>query len=174
MANSGEAEIKETTQKALKNGGLLTKLYFDMQSEKEEELQPLITDLINNRLLKAPGVIYGFGSIDTPMKLEKENIYSTNAIVTILFTDIGALVNVVFNFAPIGIEVLKPEGEYTMKISQLNGVLVSLSQISTEYSKYILTKVLTQEDLERVNASLKGREEQGKKLLKKEDPKQDS
>lgn len=167
-----KSEVTEVTQKALKTGGLLTKLYFDMQSEKPDELQPLMTDLINNQLLKAPGVIYCFGTIDEPIKLR--DVYSTNAIVTALFKDIGALVNVVFNFSPIGIEILKPEGEYVVKISDLNGVLVSLSQISAEYSKYILTKVLTKEDLEKINTSLEAREEMGKRLIKKEDPKQDS
>ncbi|MDE1834823.1 MAG: hypothetical protein KGH64_05815, partial [Candidatus Micrarchaeota archaeon] len=117
-----KSEFEEVTQKTIRNGGILTKLYFDMQSEKEEELQPLMTDLINNRLLKAPGVVYCFGSIEKPMKLD--DIYSTSAIVTALFKDLGAAVNVVFNFAPAGIEVIEPEGHYTMKISDLNGVLV--------------------------------------------------
>ncbi|MDE1768299.1 MAG: hypothetical protein KGH67_00685 [Candidatus Micrarchaeota archaeon] len=158
-----KSEFEEVTQKTIRNGGILTKLYFDMQSEKEEELQPLMTDLINNRLLKAPGVVYCFGSIEKPMKLD--DIYSTSAIVTALFKDLGAAVNVVFNFAPAGIEVIEPEGHYTMKISDLNGVLVSLSDISAEYSKYILTRVLSKEDLEKVNSTLKARSELGKKML---------
>ena len=167
-----KSEVNEVTQKAVKSGGLLTKLYFDMQSKDKDELQPLMTDLINNRLLKAPGVIYCTGAIEEPILLE--DVYSTSAVMNVLFKDLGALVNVVFNFAPIGIEILKPEGEYTVKISDLNGVMVSLSQISTEYSKYILTKVLSKEDLANVNTSLKAREELGKRLLKDGDPKQDS
>jgi hypothetical protein len=163
-----KSDVTEVTQKTLKSGGLLTKLYFDMQSEKSEDLQPLMTDLINNRLMKSPGVVYCFGSIDEPMKLQ--DVYSTNAIVTVLFTDIGALINMIFNFSPVGIEVLKPEGEYVVKISALNAVLVSLSQISSEYSKYILTKVLTKEDLDKINLNLKGREEAGRRLLKKDKP----
>ncbi len=167
-----KSQVDEVTQKAIKAGGLLTKLYFDMQSKERAELQPLMTDLINNRLLKAPGVIYCTGTIDEPIQME--DVYSTNAIVVVLFKDIGALINVVFNFAPIGIEILKPEGEYVVKISDLNGVLVSLSQISTEYSKYILSKVLSKEDLENINTSLKAREELGKKLMQGDDAKQDS
>lgn len=162
-----KSELQEVTQKTLKSGGLLTKLYFDMQSKEKNDLQPLMTDLVNNRLLKSPGVVYCAGTIDEPIQMDE--IYSTNAIVTVLFSDIGALINVVFNFAPIGIEILKPENEYVVKISALNGVLVSLSQISAEYSKYILTKVMTKEDLENVKTSLKAREELGKRLIKKED-----
>ncbi len=114
-----KSDVNEVTAKAIKSGGLLTKLYFDMQSEKKDELQPLMTDLINNRLMKAPGVIYCFGAIDEPIELNE--LFTTNAVVTVLFKDVGALINVVFNFAPIGIEILKPEHEYTVKISDLNG-----------------------------------------------------
>ncbi len=167
-----KSELEEVTHKAIRNGGLLVKLYFDMQSQKKDDLQPLMTDLINNQLLKSPGVIYCAGVIDEPIQLE--DVYSTNAIVTVLFKDIGALINVVFNFAPIGVEIQKPEGEYTVKISDLNGVLVTLSQISSEYSKYILTKVLGKEELDKVNQSLRMREELGKRLIDKPEPKQDS
>jgi len=163
MMNKGE--MHDMTEKALRQGGILSKLYFDMQSEKQEELQPLMTDLINNRLLKSPGVLYCFGSIDEPMKLE--DVYSTNAIVTVLFNDLGALINVVFNFSPIGIEIMKPEGDYVIKARDLNSILVSLSQISAEYSKYILTRVLSGEELEKIKMDIKARQEQGKKLMER-------
>ncbi len=153
------------TDQALKTGGVLCRLYFDMQSEKQEELQPLMTDLINNRLLKAQGVLYCFGSIDEPIKVK--DVYSTNAIVTAMFKDLGAVINVVFNFSPIGIDILKPEGDYVIKSRDLTSLLVNLSQISTEYSKYILTKVLSGEELEKVKRDLTARAEQGKRLLEK-------
>ena len=158
----------EITEKVLQKGGLLSKLYFDMQSEKQEDLQPLMTDLVNNRLLKAPGVVYGFGSIEDPMKLE--DIYSTSAIVTVLVTDLGALIDVVFNLSPIGIEILKPQGDFIIKSRDLNTLMIRLSEISADYNKYILTRVMSGEDLEKVRKSMKSREAQGKKLLEKESP----
>ncbi len=158
-------EMSEITEKVLQKGGLLSKLYFDMQSEKPEDLQPLMTDLINNRLLKAPGVVYGFGSIDEPIKLEE--IYSTSAIVTVLVTDLGALIDVVFNLSPIGIEILKPQGEFVIKSRDLNTLMVRLSEISADYNRYILTRVMSGDDLEKVKESLKSREAQGKRLLEK-------
>lgn len=159
-----KSEVSEVTEKVIAKGGILTKLYFDMQSEKAEDLQPLMADLINQRLLKAPGVIYAAGSIDEPMKLE--DVYSTNAMVTVLFNDLGALINVVFNFSPVGIEVMRPEGDYVIKAAHLNSLLLSLSQISMEYSKYILTKVLHGEELEKVEKELRVREEMGRKAMK--------
>ena len=152
-----QSEVNELTEKTVSRGGLLAKLYFDMQSEKPDELQPLMADLINERLLKAPGVIYATGSINEPIKLE--DVYSTSAIVTVLFNDLGALIHVVFNFSPIGIEVLRPQGDYVIKSGHLNSILISLSQISMEYSRYILTKVLSGEELKKVNRELRIREE---------------
>ena len=93
------------------------------------------------------------GSIDEPIKLE--DVYSTNAVVTALFNDLGALIHVIFNFSPVGIDVLRPEGDYVLKPGHLNTILVSLSQISMEYSKYILTKVLHGEELEKVQKEIK-------------------
>jgi hypothetical protein len=159
-------EMQEVTDKTINNGGILAKLYFDMQSKDQSELQPLMADLVNNRLLKTPGVIYGFGSIDEPIKLD--DIFSTNAIVTVLFNDLGALINVVFNFSPIGLEILKPEGKFVIKVSDLNTVMISLSEISSEYSKYILTRVLSKEELEKVNKDLEARKALGKRLIEKD------
>ena len=174
-----KSEMSEITEKTVSKGGILAKLYFDMQSEKAEELQPLMVDLINVRLLKSPGVVYAAGSIDEPIKLE--DVYSTNAIVDVLFTDIGALIQVIFSFSPVGIEIIKPEGDFVIKSSQLHAVLTSLSQMSMDYSKYILTKVLKPEDLEKVNKDLRIRAEMGKKAMNdissgkapKEEPLQD-
>jgi len=122
MANS---QVDQLTEETIRKGGILAKLYFDMESEKAEDLQPLMTDLINNRLLKAVGVIYCVGVIEEPIKLEKT--YSTSATVTGLFKDIGAIINVAFNFAPAGLEILKPNGEIRVKPNELQAILLDLA-----------------------------------------------
>lgn len=159
-----EPSVSEVTEKAVRKGGILAKLYFDMQSERPEDLQSLMVDLINNRLLKAPGVIYCTGSIDEPIKLK--DVYSTNAAVDVLFNDLGAMINVAFNFAPIGVDVIRPEGEFRIKTGELNAIMLGLSQISAEYSKYILTRVLSKGDLEKVNKELEVRDAMGARLIK--------
>ena len=87
-----KSEMEEVTRKAIENGGILAKEYFDMHSEKADDLQPLMTDLISNRLLKFPGVIYCAGEIDEPIKVEE--LYATNAVVTILVKDLWTLLNI--------------------------------------------------------------------------------
>lgn len=164
-----KSEMEEITHKAIASGGLLTNLYFDMQSEKEDSLQPLLTELINDKLLKSVGVIYCFGSIEAPIKIE--HLYSTTSTVTVLFKDLAAMVSVIFNFAPAGIELLKPEGEYRIKTADLQSVLLQLSQVSMDYSEFILKKVLKPEDIESITKNIKMREELGKKLLEKKEDK---
>ena len=112
--------MEEVTHKALAKGGILAKMYFDMQSEKQDDLQPLMADLINNRLLKTPGVLYCFGAIDEPIKTE--DTYSTSAIVTVLFKDLWSLVNVAFVVHPGGRRDLKPEREYVLKSGDLQSL----------------------------------------------------
>ena len=164
MSELKKEGVEEVTKAAIESGGILAKAYFDMQSEKAEDLQPLMTELVNNSILKAKGVIYCFGSIDEPIKIG-ENLYSTNAVLTILFKDLGALINVAFNYSPAGVEILKPENEYILKTSELQSIILDISQIALSYSQYILNKVLTKEDLETLKINLDQREKLGRKLL---------
>ena len=160
------SEVEEVTEKTISKGGILAKLYFDMQGEKGGDLQPLMADLINNRLLKSLGVVYCFGSIEEPIKIE--GYFSTSATITILFKDLGAAINVVFNFAPIGIEVLKPSGEYSVKTSNLQSILIDLSNISTNYSTYIMNNVLSPDEKTRLEEDVKRRKALGKHILDKQ------
>lgn len=168
MAKS-KTEVNELTDKIILNGGLLTKMHFDMQSNKAEDLQPLMTDLINNRLLKAPGVVYCTGVIEEPIKLG--DIFSTTAAMTILLTDVGAAINIAFNFAPAAIEILRPDKEVRISISHMHTILLGVSDISVKYSEYILSRVLTKDDYDKVIGEMAKREELGKKMLdNKKDP----
>lgn len=162
-----KSEVDAVTSKVIESGGILAKLYFDMESEKEEELQPLMTDLINNRLLKSPGVVYCFGSIDQPIKTEKS--YSTNAVVTCLFKDIGSMINISFNFAPAGVEIIKPEKELRIKTNELQSLLLDIANVSINYSQYILSRVLSKDDYDKVMEDIKNREDLGKRLAEKKE-----
>lgn len=165
MANEGKKEFEEITQHTLEKGGILAQLYFDMESEKQEELQPLMVDLVNNRLLKAFGVVYCYGAIDEPIKLKET--YSTSAQLTVLFSGLWPLVNVMFTFTPAGVEILKPSKDYLIKLPELQTLLLNVAQTSMDYNNYILSRVLKKEDYDKIVEQTKNREELGKKLLEK-------
>ncbi len=160
-----KSEVEEVTHKTLAKGGVLTKLYFDMQSEKQDDLQPLMADLINNRLLKSPGVVYCFGAIDEPIKTDKT--YSTSAIVTVLFKDLWSLVNVAFAFTPAGVEIMKPEREYVLRPGDLQSLVLNVASVSLDYSNYILSRALSKEDYAKLINDMKHREELGKRLMER-------
>ncbi|MDE1871551.1 MAG: hypothetical protein KGI06_04930 [Candidatus Micrarchaeota archaeon] len=162
-----KSDVEKVTEEKIAKGGVLVKLYFDMQHKEKDKLQPLLVDLINERLMKEPGVVYCYGSVEEP--LEKEGTYITSAMVTMLFDKFQPLVGVAFRYAPAGIEILKPSNTMSFKIFELQAMLMDLSQISVDYSKYILEKVLKPEDIENIRTQLENRTETGKKLLEKKD-----
>jgi hypothetical protein len=162
-------EVEKVTEEAVAKGGILVKFYFDMQDKEKEKLQPLMANLINDNLLKEPGVIYVYGSIEEP--LEKNGVYTTSAVVTALFKNVIPLAGVAFRYAPAGIEVLKPEKEVHFKTNELQSMLVNLSQMSMDYSRFIFEKVLKGEDLEKMMKQMQARAELGKKFLEKKEEK---
>ena len=163
MAKKSEVDV--VTDEKIRNGGVLVKFYFDVTDKDKEKLQPLLVDLINNRLLKEKGVVYCFGKINEP--LEKDGVFLTSAIVTTLFDKVSPLFNVIFNYSPAGIEVLKPEKEFSMTIHELQMLLVDMSGIAMNYSRYILEKVLTPKEVEAMRKQIEHRIDVGKQAIKK-------
>ncbi|MEM0149680.1 MAG: hypothetical protein QXW10_02170 [Candidatus Micrarchaeaceae archaeon] len=160
-----KSELDALTEEKIGKGGMLVKLYFDMQNTDREKLQPLMADLINEHLLKEPGVVFCYGAIDEP--IEKDGIYITNAVLTLLVEDFMPLVGIALRYSPAGIEIMKPTKEVVFKISHLQSMLMDLSQFSLNYSKYMLERVLKPEDIKELNRQLDNRAELGKKLLEK-------
>ncbi len=161
MAKKSEVDI--VTDEHVEQGGVLVRMYFDVQDKERDRLQPLLVDLINNRLLKEKGVVYCYGKINEP--LERDGMFITSAVVTTLFKSLGPLVNVVFNYAPMAIELIKPEKEFHMKTSELQSVLLDLSSVSLTYSRYMLERIMKKEDLEAVRKQIENRIEVGKKAI---------
>ncbi len=167
-----KTDVEKVTEEAIAKGGMLVRFYFDMQDKNKEKLQPLMINLVNEQLMKEQGVVYVYGSIEEP--IEKHGVFTTSGVITVLFRSFAPLVGIAFKYAPAGIEILRPEKEMRFKPNELQSILMDLSQISMTYSKYILEKLLTGEDLEKVKQQMDNRAELGKKFLdqrKKEDEK---
>ena len=167
-----KSEVDQVTDEKIAKGGVLVKFYFDMQHKEKDKLQPLMADLINERLMKEKGVIYCYGAIEEPIMVR--DVYSTSATVTVLFDSFLSIINVAFNYAPAGVEIIRPMKEMTFRIFDLHAILMDLSQLSVTYSRYMLEHVLKGEDLETISKALEGRAELGRKLLEKKEPDEDS
>jgi hypothetical protein len=157
-----KSEVDRVTEEKIAKGGILVRMYFDMEEKDKDKLQSIMLDLVNHRLMKEPGVVYCYGAIEEP--LERKGVFITSASVTVLFSHFLPLVGIAFKYAPAGVEILKPEREMHFKISDLQNMLMDLSQISVDYSKYILEKVLKPEDMELIKQQIENRVEIGKKI----------
>lgn len=166
-----KSDVDKVTDETISKGGILVKLYFDMQNEEKDKLQPLMVDLINERLMKERGVVYCYGAIEEP--IESHGVFVTSAVVTMLFDNFFPLVNIAFNYSPAGVEILKPEKGMTFKASELQSMLMDLSQVSITYSKYILEKVMNQDDVQKIRQQLDNRASLGKKLLEEKKTKKE-
>ncbi len=162
-----KSELDRVTEEKIAKGGILVKLYFDMQSEDKDKLQPLLVDLINERLLKEPGVVYCYGAIEEPLK--RDDYYISSAAVHVLLESIRYLSILAFKYAPIGAEIIKPQKELHINVWDLQSMILDVSQYSSEYSRYMMQKVMSPDDLNRINEQLKNRQELGKKLIEKKD-----
>ena len=166
-----KTDVDRVTDEKVAKGGVLVRFYFDMQHKEKDKLQPLMVDLINERLLKEKGVVYCFGAIEEP--IERKGIFITSATVTVLFETFVPLVSVAFKYSPAGIEILKPSNEMKFRVSELQSILMDLSQISLDYSKYMLERVMKPEDIQSVEQQLANRFELGKKLIEKKEENKD-
>ena len=166
-----KSEINKLTEENISAGGVLLKFYFDMQNKEKDKLQPLLVDLINERLLKEKGVVFCYGTIEEP--LEFEGLYSTSAAVTILFGNIRSAIMAVFRYAPVGIELIQPTRSISIKPSDVQGMLMDISQTADNYSRYILQSVLTEEQRQNLNKDISKRIEHGKQLIDKHNQKEE-
>ena len=167
-----KSDVERVTEETVAKGGILVKMYFDMRHSEKDKLQPLMTDLINQRLMKEQGVVYCFGSVEEP--LERDGIFITSATVTLLFDNFFPLVGIAFRYAPAGIEILKPTNSMPFKPMDLQRMLMDISDISMNYSKYIAERVMSPEERDAVAKHLDDRAELGKKIIsnqKKEEKK---
>jgi uncharacterized protein with von Willebrand factor type A (vWA) domain len=92
-------------------------------------------------------------------------MYITSATVTALLDNFMPLIAIAFNYAPAGVEIMKPEKEMVFKISELQSMLMDVAQISINYSKFILERVMKPEDLADISKQLEARAEIGKKII---------
>jgi len=161
-----KTDLERITDEKIARGGVLARVYFDMQHKEKDKLQPLLVDLINEHLLKERGVVYCYGVIEEPF--ERDKVFVTSATITVLFENFFAMVGIVFHYAPAGIEIMRPEKDMKFQISELQSMLMELSQISVDYSKYILEKVLKPEDMKTITEELENRALIGKRFLEKQ------
>ncbi len=158
-----EKDIGKLIDRTVKDGGLLSLLYFDLHGNQKEALQNLGVGFVQ-KLLKEPGVLYAQGEIDEPT--ETEGALSTTLEVKVLTKDLMGVARVCAAYSPFSVEVLKPE-DFTLSVAELHELLMFIGATTHDFKKYIMEKVATPEDMEKYKKSLESRIKMGEKLMGK-------
>ena len=158
-----EKSVEEMTDDAVREGGYLAMVYFDLHGTTSEAVKNLMVGFIG-KLTREQGVIYAVGEIDQPM--EKEGVFSTWAEVKLLASDFSTLVRIASQYSPIGIEILRPDS-VKMTLGEAQGALLDISQTSQNFTKMIMERMLTDEDKKQYATKIAQRTELGKKLFEK-------
>ncbi|MCC7569822.1 hypothetical protein KO465_00570 [Candidatus Micrarchaeota archaeon] len=159
-------EFAELVEKTIKEGGMLVSLYFDMHGPDPDKLKHLMTEFVA-KISVDEGVVYAFGNIKEPLKFEEESetIYSTMVEVYALIQDYYTLAYLSLNYAPVTLDILKPEKEFVLDIPEAQRICARLSHFSQVFTDTYLNKVLTPEDKKKHLEKMKIRQELGKKYL---------
>lgn len=155
--------VDEITSDALRDGGYLVNVYFDLHGNSEEAVKNIMVGFIG-KLTKEPGVIYAVGEIDKPE--QKEDLFSTWASVKLLAQDFHTLTRISIQYSPIGIEILRPS-EVNLTLGQAQSMLLDVSQASQNFTRVIMERTLSPLDRQEYARKMAQRTELGKKLLEK-------
>jgi hypothetical protein len=159
----GQKTADEVTRDALKEGGVLALLYFDLHAGTKEAVKNIMVGFLG-KLMQREGVIYALGEIEEV--IENNGLFSTSAEVKLLARDFPTLLTICAEYSPIGIEILKPN-EIKLNLGDAQGMLLNVATLTNSFTRMLLEKVMTPEEKALYGKKLAQREELGRKLLEK-------
>lgn len=159
--------VKEITDKAIRDGGVLAMLYFDIHAAKKEDVQNLGVGFVNH-VIKTEGVIYALGEIEEPVPGGEGKNYSSSIEVKVLTRDFVTLANLCLTHSPFSVEITRPD-RINLQLNEAHELLGLLGATTAEYKKAILTKIAKPEEIAEMQRQLKIRAELGKKILEKKE-----
>ena len=159
-----ERKLNKSIDKAISEGALYVKLYFDLHGKSEESLKELATGFVG-KIIEYPGVIFAKGEIDEP--IQDNDLISVPIEVDVLVADLPSLIRLSMDFIPYSVEVRKPLHPITLDINQIHDIVMDTSTTSFNYRKYIIERASTPHDKAVYSRTVKNRVLLGKKLLSK-------
>ncbi|NUN11659.1 hypothetical protein HUU53_03360 [Candidatus Micrarchaeota archaeon] len=161
LKNVSESELKELINKACERGAVLALFHFDAHGRDAEGVRNALVDFLD-KISKEKGVLYCTGEITPP--LEKDGYYSSTTEAKILGDKFETLLILSLKYGPIATEILQPSS-IKLSIDEMQGLLVDASQVTQEYTEYILKNILKGEEKENYHKKLELRAEAGKKIV---------
>lgn len=158
-------DVNKVTEKAIRDGGVLAMLYFDLHAATKEAAQQLGTGFVDH-IIKMPGVVYAVGEIDEPIGGGEGKNYSTSISVKVLTKNFITLAVVCMTNSPFTVEILQPD-QIKLPLNEVHELLSTMSATTAEYKKYIITKLAKPEEIAEFQKQLSIRAALGKKILEK-------
>jgi len=159
-------DVEKLTKEAIANGGILAMLYFDIHAKTKELVQELGTGFINE-MIHRNGVVFALGEIDEPAGGDEKTNWSSSIQLKILTKDFATLGAICMANSPYSVEILRPD-EIKLTLSNAHSLLGTMSAVTAEYKRYILTKISSKDEVGRMQENLKKRADMGKRILKKD------
>lgn len=161
-------EVDKVTEEAINNGGVLFLMYFDAHGPTQDAIRNRLTQMFA-KISKENGVVYGVGTIETPIEDEYEGkkVYSTSGEIKVLAKDLLTMTRLALAYGPVFIEVLKPE-KRVVGFEELQDVMNEVAQTTYSLSQYIVQNTLKGDALKSFTRNIKYREKLGERLRKGE------
>ncbi len=161
-AKSG-ADLKRLVEEACSKGAVHAKFYIDAHGHDEKAVENVLIEAIA-AITKVKGVLYCKGEIER--SVETGGLYSSFATVEIVTADFNTLVNLFLNYAPAGVEILRPP-KLVISLKQAQDILLDAALNTQKYSKYIMENVMTEEQKKDFAERLRRKTEHGAKMREK-------
>ena len=166
MAESKET-LEKIAEKTVAEGGLIVVLYFDMHDKQKDNLKGLVVDFVK-QITAEPGVVYAHGEVHEPMEID--GMYSTSAEVYMVARKLGDVLRIATKYGPIGAEMLRP-AHLKLSAVEVQDIILDTAQNSMNFSQYVVSKVMKEEERKDFEKQLERRAEVGRKLLEKKNQK---
>jgi hypothetical protein len=162
-AQATERDLDELFKEAARRGAVLATLYFDAHGRTPEFAKNFLVDFIS-RLTKEPGVLYCKGEIES--EIERDGVYSTCSEVRVLTERLSVLFDIAMRYGPMAVEIAEPK-EFKLDVQETQNLVLDVSLMSMEYSRYILEKTMKPEEAAFLRQKMARRAEFGKQLADK-------
>jgi len=127
-------------EELLGEGGVLSKLFIEVQGNDREMAKKALEKTINENLLKESNAsLLEVRMFDLEKYGDKKkNYFSGVAEVKLLADDFPSFVNLVMRYGPTAIEILKPQ-EVRLDYEQMHTLVSGVSALAQVYSNKIMT-----------------------------------
>ncbi|MFA5108126.1 MAG: hypothetical protein WC492_01170 [Candidatus Micrarchaeia archaeon] len=162
-------KFEELKSNVLRHGGFFVHFYFDMHSDKIDNLQEMMVGF-TSKLTNEPGVKMAVAEIEAP--LEREGTFSTTAKVSMLISDFSTLLRLTMSYTPIGIDIEEPL-DARIDAGEMQNALMNISATSQELTHHILSKSMSEEERKKFVKQMSNKAELGKRIKEMSDDSKD-